>query len=68
VIGRTGDDTVQGGSGSSDAIKFTGENSHNAVYTPHGSETTITFTDNPGQSISVTGVEELIFTDKTVPI
>ena len=66
-IGRSGNDTINGGSGS-DTITFDNSFGHgNADIEHHGNVTTIDFA-NTGQTMTVSNVEELVFTDKTIHI
>ena len=59
-----GNDTIVGGSGQN-TVDFD-TNSSDATITTHHGVTTVKFTD--GQDMTITDVQELVFTNKTVHI
>jgi Ca2+-binding RTX toxin-like protein len=64
-IGRSGNDTINGGSGS-DTVTFNNSfGNGNADIDHHGNVTTIDFA-NTGQTMTVSNVQELVFTDKII--
>ena len=58
---ESGNDTINGGSGDN-AVKFD-DSSKNADISHHGGVTTVTF-DDTNQTVSISNVQELIFTNK----
>jgi len=64
-VGNEGNDTISGGGGH-DKVQFD-DSYHNATITIHNGDTTVQFSDT-GQTIKMTGIEELHFTDHTTKV